>query len=246
MFYYKTESSFFIVYERKHQQVTKTTAILLFSRTAASEAAAKPLVFHKTKAEKVADILIKKTKSIAKATNLPVFFISEKKQRGNTFGEKLGNAFSDIFEKGYDNVISIGNDCLDISPTNLINAAEILNEKQVVLGETLDGGVYLIGLNRTTFKALDFSTISWQTSKVFTELVSFSKKQGFSSIFLDKKADFDTAFDFKKAIKTFAILLQKSIFALLNDTCPIHFPLFQTIPNPVFLSTQSLRAPPVF
>ena len=224
--------------------IKNNTAILLFSRTASAEAAAKPLAFGKRSAESVAAFLVNHAKKLADKTQLPVFFISEKQQRGITFGEKLTNAFGDIFEKGYDNVISIGNDCLDISTANLLNTAEILNEKSVVLGEATDGGVYLIGLNRTAFNALDFSTIAWQTSNVFAELTFFSENQGFSSVLLDKKADFDTAFDFIKAIKTFTIRLQKSLYLLFFDTRPIHIPLFQTIPNPVFLSTQSLRAPP--
>ena len=93
-------------------------------------------------------------------------------------------------------------------------------------------------------KAVRFKPIAWQTSNVFAELTFFSENQGFSSVLLDKKADFDTAFDFIKAIKTFTIRLQKSLYLLFFDTRPIHIPLFQTIPNPVFLSTQSLRAPP--
>ena len=61
--------------------MTKTSAILIFSRTASAEAAVKPLFYQKTKAEKVAEILIQKTKAEQKLLICP-FFSSPKNNNG--------------------------------------------------------------------------------------------------------------------------------------------------------------------
>jgi uncharacterized protein len=223
--------------------LNKTSAILLFSRTAHAEAQAKPLVFNEMKAEQVAALAIQQAKKTAIATRLPVFQFSEKQQRGVDFGERLANAFQDIFNKGYDSVIAIGNDCLDISTKNLIYTAEKLAENPLVLGETHDGGVYILGLQRDTFQQLDFSTIAWQTAHVFQQLTSFAEKTSILPLFLDKKADFDTAFDFIKILKTVVFRLKKLFLRLLENIFPISFYFGFRIQTPFFGVFQPLRAP---
>ncbi len=223
--------------------MNKSVAILLFSRTAYAEAQAKPLVLGKNKAERVAGIAIQQARKTALATGLPVFYVSEKQQRGNSFGERLSNAFNDIFSNGFESVIAIGNDCLDLSPKNLTFTAAKLTETPLVLGETLDGGVYILGLQRDIFHLLDFSKITWQSENVFKELTSAAEKLGISPLFLEKKADFDTPIDFIKILETVAFRLKKLFSAILKDTFPISFSFGCSMPNPLFLAAQSLRAP---
>jgi uncharacterized protein len=223
--------------------LNKTTAILLFSRTAHAEAQAKPLVFNEMKAKKVAALTIQQAKKTAIATGLPVFQFSEKQQRGASFGERLANAFQDIFNKGFDSVIAIGNDCLDISTKNLTYTAEKLVENPLVLGETHDGGVYILGLQRDTFQQLDFSTIAWQTAQVFQQLTYFAEIFDISPLFLDKKADFDTPFDFIKILETVSFRLKKLFLKLLQDIFSISFYFDFRIQTPFFWVFQPLRAP---
>ena len=101
-------------------------AILLFSRTATAEAAAKPLAMGKRSAESVADFMVNHIKKLTAKTKLPVFFFSEKQQRGDTFGERFANAFEDVFALGYQNVIAIGNDCLTVSTADILSGTELL------------------------------------------------------------------------------------------------------------------------
>jgi len=86
------------------------TAILLFTHTAEVEINRK--TFGNSiglKGNKlIAEVLISRiTRTLSKA-DLPVFTVTTDNQIGSTFGERFTNAFSQIFEKGYNNVIFVG------------------------------------------------------------------------------------------------------------------------------------------
>jgi uncharacterized protein len=229
--------------ENNLTNLNKTTAILLFSRTAYAEAQAKPLIIGKNKAEKVAAIAIQQAKKTALATGLPVFHITEKQQIGNNFSERLSHAFQDIFSKGFDSVMAIGNDCLDMSVKNLTYAAEKLLKNPLILGETQDGGVYILGFQRDTFQKLDFSKITWQTAHVFEQLTNFAKKLGILPLLLSKKVDFDTSFDFIKILKTVSFRLKKLFLRLLKDGVPPSFYFGFWLQTSYYEIFQPLRAP---
>ncbi len=230
------------------------TAILLFSRTATAEAAAKPLSFGKRSAESVAAFLVNHAKKLTAKTQLPVFFFSEKQQRGDTFGERFANAFEDVFALGFDNVISIGNDCLTVSTADILTAAKSLeiNPSQrdslgAVLGSTTDGGAYLIGLDKSVFQKNDFQNINWQTHSTFSELVQFIEKQAFTPFFLSEKSDIDNIVDWKKTLQVVSTTIKKTLLRLFNIGAPM--PLVRAfLPiNDRFLSTAiALRAPPFY
>lgn len=230
-------------------------AILLFSRTATAEAAAKPLTIGKRSAESVALFMVNHVKKLAIKSQLPVFFFSEKQQRGASFGERFANAFDDVFAQGYEQVIAIGNDCLSVSTADILAAANVLktplssNSRDVsaVLGSTTDGGAYLIGFQREVFQKEAFQNIHWQTESVFDELVLFVENQRFNTCFLSQKSDIDHVSDWKQVLETFPISLKKSLLQLLYFRLPIPsvkdiFPI-----NFSFLKGAiALRAPPCF
>lgn len=230
-------------------------AILLFSRTATAEAAAKPLTIGKRSAELVALFMVNHVKKLAIKSQLPVFFFSEKQQRGASFGERFANAFDDVFAQGYEQVIAIGNDCLSVSTADILAAANVLktppssNSRDVsaVLGSTTDGGAYLIGFQREVFQKEAFQNIHWQTESVFDELVLFVENQRLNTCFLSQKSDIDHVSDWKQVLETFPISLKKSLLQLLYFRLPIPsvkdiFPI-----NFSFLKGAiALRAPPCF
>lgn len=227
--------------------MNKTSAILLFSRTAAAEAAAKPLAFGKRKAKTVAAFMVNHVRKLAAKTDLPVFFFSEKQQRGNTFGERFANAFDDVFNLGFENVIAIGNDCLTVSMGDILKASDALKTTPSVLGGTIDGGAYLIGFQKVGFQKNAFQDIQWQTNSVFNELIEFVQKQNFDISFLSQKTDIDHVSDWKKALETISFSTKKILTRLLYFFLPMPSAKVVLPINFAFLNgAKAQRAPPVF
>ena len=227
--------------------IKKDTAILLFSRTAAAEAAAKPLALSKQSAESVALCMINHVKKLANQSKLPVFFFSEKQQRGSCFGERFANAFDDVFGLGFEKVIAIGNDCLTVSTAEILAAANALTTTPSVLGGTSDGGAYLIGFQRKAFQKNAFENINWQTNSVFTALIEFVEKQNFRTLFLSQKSDIDRISDWKHTLNLVSFSLKKIFLRLLYFLLPVPSAKDVSPINSNFLNAAiALRAPPCF
>ena len=221
------------------------TAILLFSRTAAREAVSKSLISNTFPAKRsLAKALISHAKTVAKHSGFPVFVITELQQQGETFGDRLGNAFAQLFEKGFERVISIGNDCPTLQSSDLTWAAEQLSQTGLVLGPATDGGVYLIGMQYSSFKALDFQKIHWLTREVFRDLVTAAQR---NFVCLAEKSDLDAPADLSRELRSraFPTLLKISILKLL-DAQSTTTPGSRNTPAPaVFLTSTKLRGPPI-
>ena len=69
-------------------------------------------------------------------------------QVGQTLGERLAYATSEAFEDGTRRVLCIGTDSPWLTPDDIDVAFAALEQAEVVLGPTEDGGYYLIGLSR--------------------------------------------------------------------------------------------------
>ncbi len=223
----------------------QNAAILLFSRTATAEAAAKPLAMGKRSAESVASVMVNHVKKLTAKTHLPVLFFSEKQQRGTTFGERFANAFEDVFALGFESVIAIGNDCLILEPNDILKANKALQTTPSVLGATTDGGVYIIGFQKFAFQKNNFQNIHWQTRFVFDELIQFIENQNFNTFFLSKKSDIDCVSDWKQALKLVPVSLKKIFDQLLYFLLPISLAGTILPINSAFLTAAiTLRAPP--
>lgn len=79
-----------------------------------------------------------------------------KLQEGDTFEQRMNSAFSKAFDAGYQMCVAIGGDIPTLKYEHLKGAFELLqdqkysNEKVIVIGPGIDGGVYLIGLHKNT------------------------------------------------------------------------------------------------
>jgi uncharacterized protein len=221
------------------------TAVLLFSRTAATEARAKRLAAGKRASELAAAFLINHARTLAAQSGLPVFFISEKQQRGSTFGERLANAFEDIFQKGFTSVIAIGNDCLTLTARDIFTAANALQTTPSVLGGSEDGGAYLIGFQRIAFQKQGFQHICWQSKDTFSGLVAFFNNQHCTTYFLPPKSDIDAVSDWHKTLQKVSWQIRKQLIALLDVGYTLPRGQFTAPVNLFFLRTAHLlRAPP--
>ena len=88
-------------------------------------------------------------------------------QIGKNLGEKISNAFNWGFEKGYKKIIIIGSDLWDLNEEIINKGFLELNKNQVVIGPSIDGGYYLLGLNKKMPKI--FEGIKWGTQSVLAE-----------------------------------------------------------------------------
>ena len=154
-------------------QITHT-AILFFSRSSDQEALAKSFLPSKfqSRNKDVAQELIDRSAQQLKATRLPFFVWNEQLQHGSTFGEKLAGAVDAIFQKGFQKVLVLGNDCLALTSQQIKRAALSLDCNDAVLASTKKGGVYLIGLTKKTFNKKNFIDIRWQTSLTYQDLLT--------------------------------------------------------------------------
>ncbi len=221
------------------------TAILVFSRSAQAESREKKLAFDARKAVPVAQLMIDQTRKIVQSTELPYFFFTEKQQVGSNFGERMANAFDAVFAKGFTNVIAIGNDCLTLSKTDILDAAHALNTgTDAVLGKTSDGGAYLIGLQKTTFDALDFQKIAWQTPSVFDAFSSLLAEKNLKTACLTEKTDIDSLEQWGNIFNTIPLFLKKAFLRLLTFLKTLFSTKIQRLPLGFTPVSGLLRAPP--
>ncbi|MGJ8736881.1 TIGR04282 family arsenosugar biosynthesis glycosyltransferase, partial [Zobellia laminariae] len=139
-------------------QTLKDTAILIFSLSAQLEAERKSLFGKRNKKSSKGffDILINRTHEIATSTKADVFVIDESLQKGTSFGERYANAFQELFDQGYTKVLSIGNDTPDLTASVLEQAVDRIQNNDLVIGPSTDGGVYLLGMHREFFNLNEF------------------------------------------------------------------------------------------
>ncbi|MEN8790240.1 MAG: TIGR04282 family arsenosugar biosynthesis glycosyltransferase [Flavobacteriaceae bacterium] len=109
-------------------------------------------------------------------------------QVGEDLGERMHNAFSLGFEKGYEKIIVIGSDIYDLRESDLNTAFEALDNAQYVVGPAKDGGYYLLGMKAPN--AGLFKNKHWGTDKVLAE--TLKTINGSSVILLDERNDVDT------------------------------------------------------
>ena len=98
-------------------------------------------------------------------------------------------ALSYSIKKGAGKVVIIGTDCPEITVSTIAEAFQSLNNVDVVLGPTEDGGYYLVGAKQV-IPAL-FPDLRWGTDTVLEETIESLENAGISYALLDKKYDID-------------------------------------------------------
>lgn len=114
-------------------------------------------------------------------------------QRGVTFGERLYNAATDLFEAGFASVCLIDSDSPTLPGAYLSAAVRRLQRPgdRVVLGPALDGGYYLIGLKAPHSHL--FANVPWSTSRVLEQTIERANECGLDVELLPQWYDVDDA-----------------------------------------------------
>lgn len=117
----------------------------------------------------------------------------KKMQIGNNLGERMKNAFSEIFGMGYEKVIIIGSDMFDLNQKDLETAFNALETTPFVIGPATDGGYYLLGMKELNSEI--FQNKNWGTSTVLEATLKDLKDEKY--IFLEERNDIDYYEDVK-------------------------------------------------
>ncbi len=175
------------------------TALLLFTRRSEKESLAKNFLpfGNAAKNQAITQKIIDRSIELAKNSGLPFFVWDEKLQHGDCFGERLANAITAVFDKGFHKLIVIGNDCPQLTSLHIQQAALQLEKYNQVLAPTKKGGAYLIGLTQKTFNKETFTTVRWQSSFAYNDL---EKLFSFSVFHLPLLDDVNNFNDLRKHI----------------------------------------------
>ncbi len=121
-------------------------------------------------------------------------------QGSGDLGRRMTEALDRNFGKGDQRIVLIGTDCPGITAAHLESSFTALRGHDVVLGPSLDGGYYLIGMRR--LNRILFEGISWGSDKVQGETLEKSRAAGLSVKLLNPLQDVDTPDDLQEWEKT--------------------------------------------
>ena len=141
----------------------------------------------------------------APSSELAFFKIMEERQRvrlldqvGNDLGQRMHRTFVDVFAKGYTQVLLVGTDVPTLPLSVYQDTLTMLGRSDVVLGPALDGGYYLIGLNKPTEQL--FTGVPWATDQVLAVTQQHAEAVGLSVGLTTAWRDVDTIEDLHSLI----------------------------------------------
>ncbi len=122
-------------------------------------------------------------------------------QMGGNLGDRMRNAFMEIFEwhsLKKKKVLIIGSDCPEIDSSVIENAFYKLDKNDFVIGPTFDGGYYLLGMKE--FRPQVFENVAWSTDSVLKSTLSIISSLSLTYELLPAITDIDTFADWEAYI----------------------------------------------
>jgi rSAM/selenodomain-associated transferase 1 len=126
---------------------------------------------------------------------------------GHNIGDCLSQAFSRLLDMGWRKVLALNADGPSLPPAYLEQAVQLLDEYDVVLGPALDGGYYLVGMQRPHLSI--FQDVTWSTDRVLAQTLERASALGLRVGLTPEWYDVDTAVDLLR--------LQKDLNSLPPD-----------------------------
>ena len=128
-------------------------------------------------------------------------------QRGKDLGERMENAFAELFNRGFAQVAIIGTDSPDLPPEHVMKAFALLEHERtdMVFGPTEDGGYYLLAMKKIWGEL--FAGLPWSSEELLAASVARAEDLRLGTTFLPVWHDIDTGADLKRP-------------ELLDEQCP--------------------------
>lgn len=114
------------------------------------------------------------------------------KQVDGDLGLRMHLAMEASFKKGARKVVLVGTDIPDLQTDHLLEAFEALDQKDLVLGPSRDGGYWLVGLK---YPVDMFHNIKWGTENVLKDTLALAATKNISWHLLETLNDIDTPED---------------------------------------------------
>jgi rSAM/selenodomain-associated transferase 1 len=118
-------------------------------------------------------------------------------QMGGTLGERLISVVRGAFLTGVEYAVALASDAPDIPGTIISEAFKSLKKSDSVIGPSPDGGYYLIGFKKSTFKDEIFQIDAWSTGDVLNDTIKKIKEAGLTYYELPIWSDIDDIDDLK-------------------------------------------------
>ncbi len=116
-------------------------------------------------------------------------------QAKGDLGDRMRAAFETVLAENEKAVI-IGSDCPELTTELVEEAFEKLELVDVVLGPTLDGGYYLLGMKKN--HPILFEDIHWSTAEVYEQTRQKIIAEGLLFTVVQKLSDLDNIADLEK------------------------------------------------
>ncbi len=117
-------------------------------------------------------------------------------QDGKDLGTRMHNAFFKVLANNSGKVIIIGTDIPDLNQNIITDAFVRLDNNDIVLGPSIDGGYYLLGMKKLHNSLFD--KIKFSTPTVLSETISKIDKLGLTFSLLPELQDIDIEDDLIK------------------------------------------------
>lgn len=114
-------------------------------------------------------------------------------QGDGCLGLRMQRQFVHAFRHGYGQVLLIGSDLPQLSSADLQQAFAALDQVPAVLGPALDGGYWLIGLNRLMPALL--AGMTWGSDQVLQQTAQRAAELGLPLLLLREQGDLDRCND---------------------------------------------------
>jgi uncharacterized protein len=118
-------------------------------------------------------------------------------------GERMYSAFKEAQFFGYKKAVIVGSDIFEVTTDMLNKGFDLLQQSDVIIGPSFDGGYYAIGFNFETITNLDFLKSiflnkTWSHNKVAQNALEIIEKFNYKYSFLPTLNDIDSEEDLKK------------------------------------------------
>jgi len=110
-------------------------------------------------------------------------------QKGRDLGQRMYYAIEKASDDLYEKICLIGSDNMEITPEIIIEAYNSLDDADIVLGPSRDGGYYLIGMKQPIVEIFELG--NWSTTSVLEETIAIAKSMELTYHLLAELNDID-------------------------------------------------------